>query len=46
MLFRSRNALQYYKAGDTAKVTVMRQVNGEYVSYELEITLAEKPAEQ
>lgn len=41
-----RNALQYYKAGDTAKVTVMRQVNGEYVSYELEITLAEKPAEQ
>ncbi len=40
-----RNALQYYKAGDTAKVTVMRQVNGEYVSYELEITLAEKPAE-
>ncbi len=41
-----RNALQYYKAGDMAKVTVMRQVNGEYVSYELEITLAEKPAEQ
>ena len=40
-----RTALQYYKAGDTAKVTVMRQVNGEYVSYELEITLAEKPAE-
>lgn len=38
-----KRALQYYKAGDTATVTVMRQVNGEYASYELEITLGERP---
>ena len=38
-----KSALQYYKAGDTATITVMRQVNGEYVSYELEITLGERP---
>lgn len=38
-----KSALQYYKAGDTVTVTVMRQVNGEYVSCELEITLGEKP---
>lgn len=38
-----KSALQYYRAGDTATVTVMRQINGEYVSYELEITLGEKP---
>lgn len=41
-----KNALQYYKAGDSAKITVMRQVNGEYVSYELEITLGQKPVEK
>ena len=38
-----KSALQYYKAGDTAAITVMRQVNGEYISCELEITLGEKP---
>ncbi|MCM1304019.1 MAG: trypsin-like peptidase domain-containing protein [Lachnospiraceae bacterium] len=38
-----KRALQYYKAGDTATITVMRQVNGEYASCELEITLGERP---
>jgi len=36
-------ALQYYSAGETATVTVKRQVNGEYESYDLSITLGEKP---
>ncbi len=40
-----RNALQYYKAGDTATITVMRAVNSEYESVELEITLGERPKE-
>ena len=39
-----QNVLQYYRPGDTATVTVMRQEKGEYVSYELEITLGERPA--
>ncbi|MCM1543039.1 MAG: trypsin-like peptidase domain-containing protein [Blautia sp.] len=38
-----KRVLQYYKAGDTATITVMRQVDGEYVSYELDITLGERP---
>lgn len=38
-----KNALQYYKAGDTATVTVKRSVNGEYESIDLEITLGEQP---
>lgn len=38
-----KSVLQYYKAGDTATITVMRQVDGEYVSCELEITLGERP---
>ncbi len=41
-----KSALQYYKAGETVNITVMRQVNGEYVSCELEITLGEKPGER
>lgn len=41
-----KNALQYYMAGDTVTITVMRQVDGEYVSLELEITLGERPAEK
>lgn len=40
-----KSVLQYYKAGDTATITVMRQENGEYVSYDLEITLGERPVE-
>lgn len=39
-----QNVLQYYRPGDTATVTVMRQERGEYVSYDLEITLGERPA--
>lgn len=35
--------MEYYKAGDTVGVTVKRVVNGEYESYDLEITLGEKP---
>lgn len=37
------NILQYYPAGDTAKVTLMRPENGEYVKYEYEVTLGERP---
>lgn len=38
-----KNVMQYYKAGDTATVTVKRATNGEYESIDLEITLGEKP---
>lgn len=38
-----KDALQYYKAGDTATITVKRSINGEYESMDLEITLGEKP---
>lgn len=41
-----KSALQYYTAGDTATITVMRQVDGEYVSLELEITLGERPVQE
>lgn len=41
-----QNILQYYRPGDTATVTVMRQEKGEYVSYDLEITLGERPADR
>lgn len=39
-----QNVLQYYAAGESAKITVMRPENGEYVSYEFEIVLGSKPA--
>ena len=39
------NDIQYYKAGDTISVTVMRLVDGSYESVELEITLGNKPQE-
>lgn len=39
-----QEVLQYYAAGDSAKITVMRSENGEYVKYELEITLGSKPS--
>ncbi len=39
-----RKLLEYYAAGDTVKVTVMRPQNGEYVEHELSLTLGEKPA--
>lgn len=38
-----QDALQYYEAGKTVKVEVMRLQNGEYISVELEITLGKKP---
>lgn len=38
-----KELLQYYAAGDTVKVTVMRRENGEYVKYVLEITLDARP---
>ena len=38
-----QDVLQYFAAGDTATVTVMRPTNGEYVEYQLEITLGARP---
>ncbi len=35
--------MQYYAAGDTTEITIMRPERGEYVEYELEITLGSKP---
>lgn len=40
-----QKVLQYYASGDTALLTVMRPENGQYVSYELEITLGSRPVE-
>lgn len=40
-----QKALQYYAAGDTVAVTVMRPENGEYVTYEFDVTLGSRPAE-
>lgn len=37
--------LQYYAAGDTAEITVMRAVDGEYVEVKLTLTLGERPKE-
>ena len=38
-----KNALQYFKAGDTANLTVKRAASGEYESIDLEITLGKRP---
>lgn len=35
--------LQYYASGDTADITVMRPENGQYVEYQLEVTLGSRP---
>lgn len=40
-----QEALQYYAAGTTVEVTVMRPEGGEYVSVTLELTLGERPAQ-
>ena len=40
-----QEALEYYKTGDTVTVTVKRAVNGEYESYDLELTLGVRTAE-
>ena len=37
--------LQYYAAGDTAKITIMRPEQGQYVEYEFNITLGSKPTD-
>lgn len=38
-----KGMMEYYRAGETIKVTVQRFVNGGYESVELEITLGKKP---
>lgn len=40
-----QEALQYYAAGTTVEVTVMRAEGSEYVSVTLEVTLGERPKE-
>lgn len=37
-----KNILQYYAAGDTAKITIMRSESGEYVQHDYEITLGSR----
>ena len=37
------NIMQYYAAGDTATLTIMRPEQGEYTEYKLEITLGSRP---
>lgn len=37
-----QSVLQYYKAGETATITVKRFEGGEYVTYDLEITLGSR----
>jgi serine protease Do len=39
-----QSVLQYYAAGETVSVTVMRPENGEYVAHEFELTLGSRPA--
>lgn len=38
-----QNIMQYYATGDTIKVTVSRQENGEYTTYDLQVTLGKRP---
>lgn len=38
-----QDILQYYRAGETVEITVMRLIDGEYESIDLEITLGRKP---
>ena len=40
-----QKTLQYYAVGDTVKVTIKRPVNGEYVEYELQVTLGARPVQ-
>lgn len=37
------NIMAYYKVGETVKITVSRQEDGEYVSHDLMITLMKRP---
>ncbi len=41
-----QDVLQYFAAGDSTEVTVMRPENGQYVEYDLAITLGERPADR
>lgn len=41
-----QNTLQYFRAGETATITVKRAVNGEYEPLDLEITLGSRPSGQ
>ena len=36
--------MQYYAAGDRMTVTIERQEYGNYVEYQLEVTLGERPS--
>lgn len=38
-----QKVMQYYRVGETVTVTVQRIVNGEYESFDLELTLGEAP---
>ena len=38
-----QDVMQYYAVGDTTEITVMRPENGQYVEYDLNITLGERP---
>lgn len=38
-----KSALQYYRAGENVTVTVQRVVNGEYETFDLEVTLGVRP---
>lgn len=38
-----QSTLQYFRAGETATVTIKRAENGEYTAYDLEITLGQRP---
>lgn len=40
-----QDIMQYYAAGDTAAVTIMRPEQGQYVEYKLDITLGSRPDE-
>lgn len=40
-----QDILQYFAAGDTATVTVMRPENGEYVSHEYKLVLGSRPSQ-
>ncbi len=40
-----KSLVEYYKAGETTKVTVKRVVNGQYEDLELEVTLGNRPKE-
>lgn len=38
-----QNVLQYYAAGTTTEITIMRAEDGQYVQYDFEITLGNRP---